>query len=34
VLPELTVREPAGTPDRLVADVLADALAHLRVRWD
>jgi uncharacterized Zn finger protein len=34
MLPELTVREPAGIPDRLVADVLADALAHLRVRWD
>ena len=34
VLPELTVLDAAGAPDRLVADVLDDALAHLRVRWD
>lgn len=34
VLPELTELDSAGIPDRLVADVLDDALAHLRVRWD
>ena len=34
VLPELTVLDAAGAPDRLVADVLDDALAHLRVRWE
>ena len=34
VLPELTAPAAAGIPDRLVADVLDDALAHLRVRWD
>ncbi len=34
-VPELTTLDPAaGIPDRLVADVLDDALAHLRVRWD
>jgi hypothetical protein len=34
-VPELTLLDPAaGIPDRLVADVLDDALAHLRVRWD
>jgi hypothetical protein len=34
-VPDLTVLDPAaGIPDRLVADVLEDALAHLRVRWD
>ena len=31
---ELTAPETAGIPDRLVADVLDDAIAHLRVRWD
>jgi hypothetical protein len=32
---ELTALDPtAGIPDRLVADVLDDALAHLRVRWE
>ena len=34
VLPELTALDAAGAPDRLVADVLDDALAHLRVRWE
>jgi uncharacterized Zn finger protein len=34
VLPELTALDSAAIPDRLVADVLDDALAHLRVRWD
>jgi SWIM zinc finger len=34
VLPELTEFDPAPVPDRLVADVLDDALAHLRVRWE
>lgn len=33
VLPELMTLDSAGIPDRLVADVLADALDHLRVRW-
>jgi uncharacterized Zn finger protein len=33
-LPELTALDSAAIPDRLVADVLDDALAHLRVRWD
>jgi uncharacterized Zn finger protein len=34
-VPELTVLDPAaGIPDRVVADILDDALAHLRVRWD
>ena len=33
-LPELTAPDAARIPDRLVADVLDDALAHLRVRWD
>lgn len=34
VLPELTAPAAAGIPDRLVGEVLDDALAHLRVRWD
>jgi hypothetical protein len=34
-VPDLAVLDPAaGIPDQLVADVLDDALAHLRVRWD
>jgi hypothetical protein len=34
-VPELTALDPAaGIPDRLAADVLDDAVAHLRVRWD
>ncbi|HWM22401.1 MAG TPA: SWIM zinc finger family protein [Ilumatobacteraceae bacterium] len=34
-VPDLAALDPAsGIPDRLVADVLDDALAHLRVRWD
>ena len=33
-LPELTAPDAAGIADRLVADVLDDALAHLRVRWE
>ena len=31
---ELTAPESAGIPDRQIADVLDDAIAHLRVRWD
>lgn len=31
---ELTAPDADGIPDRLVADVLDDALAHLRVRWE
>jgi uncharacterized Zn finger protein len=34
VLPEVTALDAAGPADRLVADVLDDALAHLRVRWE
>ena len=34
VLPDLTAPDTAGIPDRLIADVLDDALAHLRVRCD
>jgi hypothetical protein len=33
-LPELRAPDADGVPDRLVADVLDDALAHLRVRWE
>ena len=33
-LPELTAPDADDIPDRLVADVLDDALAHLRVRWE
>jgi len=33
-LPELTAPDTDGIPDRLVAEVLDDALAHLRVRWE
>jgi hypothetical protein len=34
-VPELAALDPAaGLPDRVIADVLDDALAHLRVRWD
>lgn len=34
MVPELSTLEPADIPDRVVADVVADAMAHLRVRWD
>jgi hypothetical protein len=34
VVPELTALDPTDVADRLVADVLADAVAHLRVRWE
>ena len=33
-LPEVRAPDADGIPDRLVADVLDDALAHLRVRWE
>lgn len=33
-LPELAAPDADDIPDRLVADVLDDALAHLRVRWE
>jgi SWIM zinc finger len=33
-LPELTAPDADDIPDRLVADILDDALAHLRVRWE
>jgi len=33
-LPELTAPDAAAIPDRLVGEVLDDALAHLRVRWE
>ena len=33
-LPDLTAPDDDGIPDRLVADVLDDALDHLRVRWE
>jgi hypothetical protein len=33
-LHELTAPDADHIPDRLVADVLDDALAHLRVRWE